>query len=770
MQGKEARAARLLELAREEFGKLTKAEEKFFEAVAKGELADYSAKGKGKNDPAKANEWGRGRVLKADRIEWVCTEPEACKLVRRQGIRVRGARVSGELDLEYARIPFVLDFEKCAFPGGIDLSYADVRGLHLEGTHTGALLADRVKVEGYVLLRRGFRANGEVCLLGAEIGAQLNCSKGEFANSEGDALKGDGMRVGGTVFLSEGFKAEGDVRLAGAEIGTNLECESGEFVNPDGEALNGDGMKVGGDVYLCGGFKARGEVRLVGAVVRGDVNCGGGKFANKGEIALNAEKVKVGGDVFLREGFRAEGEVRLLGADIGGQLDCKKGELVNPEGRSLNGDGMKVAGGVFLSEGFEAKGEVRLLGTAIGCSLECDGGKFVNKGAEALVAERLRVEGSIFLREDFRAEGGVRLLGAAVGGCLECDGGKFVNKGEVALDGDGLKVGGDVFLRKGFEAEGEVRLLGAVIGRSLDCTEGKFTNKGDVALSADGLRVGGDVFLWKGFEAEGRVVLAGASIGGCFTWTDVASPESVRLDLRSARVGTLRDDEESWPAGGKLFLHGLVYDEIDDEAPKDAESRIKWLRRQPSDRFTTQPYEQLAAVLRRSGQEEDAREILIAREKDRGRFGQMGRLRKLGHGLLGCLIGYGYRPWRAFWFMLAILLLGWFLFAAGFRSAVITPTKKEAYVLMDGEGGREVSEHYPKFNAVMYSVDMFVPLVDLHQASYWLPNANRGSRLNLKVCSVSTGSLLRSYLWFHIVSGWALTTLLVVGLTGLIRR
>jgi hypothetical protein len=59
----------------------------------------------------------------------------------------------------------------------------------------------------------------------------------------------------------------------------------------------------------------------------------------------------------------------------------------------------------------------------------------------------------------------------------------------------------------------------------------------------------------------------------------------------------------------------------------------------------------------------------------------------------------------------------------------------------------------PKFNSLVYSIDTFVPLVNLYQAKYWLPN-NR---------------FLRLYHWVHIAFGWILTTLLVVGLTGLVR-
>ena len=53
----------------------------------------------------------------------------------------------------------------------------------------------------------------------------------------------------------------------------------------------------------------------------------------------------------------------------------------------------------------------------------------------------------------------------------------------------------------------------------------------------------------------------------------------------------------------------------------------------------------------------------------------------------------------------------------------------------------------------MYSLDAFVPLIDFHQAKLWLPKPG----------------WLRGYLWLHTSAGWTLTTLLVAGLTGLVR-
>lgn len=73
----------------------------------------------------------------------------------------------------------------------------------------------------------------------------------------------------------------------------------------------------------------------------------------------------------------------------------------------------------------------------------------------------------------------------------------------------------------------------------------------------------------------------------------------------------------------------------------------------------------------------------------------------------------------------------------------------------------------------MYSLENFVPVVDLHQGNYWRPNpfhphqneepADGPPRRRM------LGSMLRCYLWVHIMAGWILTPLLFAGLSGLIR-
>jgi hypothetical protein len=345
--------------------------------------------------------------------------------------------------------------------GGLDCGggkFQNPAKANIEGSGM-ALIAEGAKIAGPVYLRNGFAAEGLVRLYGAEIKGNLECSRGKFQNPakpgvawSGVALEVATAKVEGAVILRDGFEAEGLVRLQAAEIGADLACGGGKFQNPavanvseSGTALNAEGAKVVGAVHLRDGFAAEGAVRLYGAEIGGTFTCDDGKFQNPAVanvpgsgVALVADGVRVARGALLRKCF-AEGEVRLVGAKIGGNLACDGSNFQNPaaadvpgSGMALIADGAKVAGGVLLRNGFAAKGEVRLSGAEIGVTLECDGGKFQNPtvanvpgSGAALVADGTKVAGAVLFRDGFAAEGTVRLYGAQIGGHLECRLGTF---------------------------------------------------------------------------------------------------------------------------------------------------------------------------------------------------------------------------------------------------------------------------------------------------------------------------------------------------------
>jgi sRNA-binding regulator protein Hfq len=535
---------------------------------------------------------------------------------------------------------------------------------------------------------------------------------------------------------------------------------------------------------------------------------------------INADGITVKGDVFLRDGLSAQGKVRFLGAAIGGDFSCVNGAFNNDKGYALNADGIKVKGGMYLREGFSAQGEVRFHDADISGSFDCSNGAFSNEKGKALNADGIKVKGSVFLCDGVSAQGEVRFLGADIGGDFDCSKGEFNNENGYALSADRITVKGGVFLRDGFSAQGEVRFLGADIGGVFICTQGAFHNENGHALSAEKVTISGNVFL-RGMTLHGKASLYSAVIEGGLAMDATTWENDAVLDLRQATIGILYDDN-NWPKKGNFHLDGFRYEAIHDGSPLNARDRLEWLDRQPDDQFHPQPYEQLAKVLKQAGHEEAAREIQIAKNDkmrqmqpriewlDRLRervvtvahavipFDALARsdtvkkavewirtirelhlLRRVWYWLLKWLTGYGYRPGRIALCMLGVIFVGMIFFSLGnfFDSMTSSasfyvyeqkigddkplPGTEEFKIAHKADGSLRhiLTDDYPHFNALFYSIDTFLPLVDLNQQSYWMPNAN-----------TFLGGLLRWYLLFHILAGWFFTSLLVASFTGLIKQ
>jgi hypothetical protein len=415
----------LLKSAEVHFQPLRDAEQKLLAAAPLGEMAWCGPSQKDfdpANNPLKSDGWGPERSIRADLIRWLCIDRDARSFIDPRGIQAHGARIEGGLDLSFIRVRFPLTLRCCSLKEETKLRFLRIPTISFAGSSLRSINAECAKVKGTVFLSNGFCSDGEVQLLGARIGSNLDCGAGKFRNAGGKALRADRIKIRGSLFLRNAFSAEGEVRLLGAQIGGNLECNDGSFINAGGSALSADRITVQGSVFLRDGFSAEGEVRLLGAQISGNLECNGGKFKNPGASALNADRVTVKGNVLLHNGFVAEGEVELPGAQIGNNLACDAGIFKNPRGTALNGDSINVRGFAFFRAGFSADGEVNLLSAQIGDNLECDGGAFRNSGGNALTADRINVQGDILMRDGFSADGGVRLADSVTKGTIKWTG------------------------------------------------------------------------------------------------------------------------------------------------------------------------------------------------------------------------------------------------------------------------------------------------------------------------------------------------------------
>src|SRR5262249_10458963 len=158
------------------------------------------------------------------------------------GIIIHGAEISGVLDLSSVVLRFPLALNRCRVTDAIHLISAELPFLDLSGSSVQTMRADRITVKGNVFLKDGFSSHGEVKVMGAQIEGSFVCERGILNNpaqkdvkESGTALMAESIRVNGNILLRKDFHAEGEVWLSGAEIGGTLDCSGGYFKNPEQE-------------------------------------------------------------------------------------------------------------------------------------------------------------------------------------------------------------------------------------------------------------------------------------------------------------------------------------------------------------------------------------------------------------------------------------------------------------------------------------------------------------------------------------------------------
>ncbi|HRF57285.1 MAG TPA: hypothetical protein PLV58_07795, partial [Campylobacterales bacterium] len=396
-------------------------------------------------------------------------------------------------------------------------------------------------------------------------------------------------------------------------------------------------------------------------------------------------------------------------------------------------------------------------------------------------------------------------VGAQIGSNLECTKGTFENPNGDALTCNGAEIKGGVFLTDGFNAKGKVDFGSAQIGSVLVCTNGTFENPNGDALNCDSAKIESNVFLRDGFNAKGIVNFAATQIGGSLVCTN-AKIDGV-FDLDSAKAKDLRDSEGFWSCEGlkNISLDGFVYGHIHDDF--QAEKRKKWLAKMPE--FKPQPYKQLAKVLRDMGHTKDANEIMISyHDKMRNRnfmdalksfrlrlffaypfvvlFALISWVSKL---LYGGVSGYGYKPMRTFALMVGIFVSCGYFYSYAANVAVFAPSnplifqKKDYYECNVSDFGtpfgasvfeyhknnnwtksERLDGEYTTFQPYWYSLDIFLPVVDLQMDKDW------GVFIPPKADGLTLNHFTRWVIWLENLMGWALSLILVAILSGLAKN
>ena len=676
-------------------------------------------------------DWGFDRQVPADVLLEILTTADA---VHPRGVRIRGARIVGGLAWDWQRLAVPLELIDCVIDEQIVLDHAQLAGLTLIRCRVAGLSGNGLNSSSSLTFR-------DCDFAGSVLLSEARVQGGVFA--PGSTIRGDRHRDGepvafwatrlqitGALALENGFTAHGSVILLGARIGSDLYLSGGRFLNPGADALKTADAEISGSVTLGEGFESVGRLFLSRTQVAGNFTCDGARLDGAGADALKADRIEIRGGLFMRQGFRASGRIRLLGARIGGSLECTDGSFDSAGGEdSIWAGGAQIEGSVLLRGDFRSLGRVRLVDAQIGGSLVGDGAALVNPAGQALRAVNLRVAGDVRLgsaasARAFGAEGEISFDGARIGGSVACLSGTFVNPGGTALDFANADIRGSLWLRTGID--GALRLVRASVGGDLSCRTG---------------------------SVSGDLVARGMSVAGSFGLGEGPVPPR-SLDLRRARVGQLDDDESAWPGQDRLLIEGFSYERLTARAPRSPQARISWIRRQPG--YAPEPYQQLAAVYRRSGEYAEATLVAIAQQDDLRRRGDLSRPARAWNWFLGRSIGHGYRPGRAAWALLALYVVTFVSVWLGARSDAFIQVGNTAP--QPTVTASRCGDAYPCFIPAAYTLENITPILNLHQAENWQPRS-----------STAPERLLRDWLYLSIVIGYGGTTLLVAGLSGLAR-
>jgi hypothetical protein len=465
--------------------------------------------------------------------------------------------------------------------------------------------------------------------------------------------------------------------------------------------------------------------------------------------------------------------------------------------RTILADGVDIANNVLLNAGFHSLGQVLFRDAKIGGTFRTEGSlfeygpgtAFAPQSENALGCDRMNVTGNVILSKaekpsygsNFRGE--VGFAGAFVGSNLECDGGTFHNPGKIAIRADRVAVGGSIFLRHGFSATGAVRLMNSTM-HLLDCECGTFEGDGVIALNVEDATIRGRAVFDGSVTCSGGVQLRGVDVGDvscrsgrftsfdlrysrvrrAFRWKGIVDSADTKLDLRDCAIGSIEDEEASWPKPGNFDADGLRYERFTN-CPTNVKGRLGWIRLDKAN--PVQQYRQLAKVYAEMGETKHAREVLYqledllqGRQRSSNWVGNL--LWSLWRPFPKWTTGYGYKLWRTFWLMVSITIIGGMLADLGYRYKVIRPTDKDAYSTFVKQG--RAPDNYPRFTSLMYTIEHSVPTVNVGVSSAWAANTvGQLPGLPRYACC------LRWWFFLQTLAGWTLSIFFVAGLTGLVK-
>jgi hypothetical protein len=733
---------------------------------------------------------GTRRSLDAALLRRCCDELK--DRIDRHGVRLRGAAITGSVDLSGLDVPFPLRFEDCEFDSPLTVEGAQLYELGLMGcVQLPGLLANGVRIRRDLDLSRthvtgtlrtsaSTSKQSAIWLCESEIGGRLLCLDTVIDGGAERSMQADRMHVSGNIRLLHKFTARGELRLIGARIDGSLDLTGVSIESAvTGLALDLGEAVIGGSVFLIDDPSGRRPV------IRGRIDMGrariGGQFlvrnatleatggvpvgsaysrARSAGTALSAPRLSVGAELTFEGACQVTGGMDLSMSELSSVSVGPGCSLRAPGRTALDLTNAELLSTLTLGRTVTVQGTTRLNGARIHGRLALSGAVLsAPEGRTLIAAQGAVVEGGAELQDLHAAGGRLRFSNSTLGRVVAV-GAQLDNPTGFTLSLHQATVKGSVVLVGGFRSEGLLDLSRSTIEGRLECDGGTFTCPGPAERNEHG-----DAIVAISATIRGGIYMASASI-------------SPGLDFTNAATTFLVDDPANWPA--RFVISGFTYDRFDQPQVSgvspawDHAARCAWLNRQAA--YDAGPYEQAARVFRQHGYANGAKAILIAQRRHARRAisGRWALPRRALDTAYSITVGYGYRPGRVLWLlaMLLILVTG-SLLVPGAQAAMRATSAGTVYTThgpLRAAGGPPAgpSPQAPAdacgngqilcFNPFLYAIDTVIPLISLDQRSTWHPDARAPG-----------GGVLQWWLNAATILGWLLSSIFVLSLASLAR-
>ncbi|MGI5286324.1 hypothetical protein ACQEVF_23700 [Nonomuraea polychroma] len=236
-------------------------------------------------------------------------QPEPGKI---PALRLRGARITGTLDLSGGTVEAEIAIDRCVFEQAPRMVGAKLRTLAITSSTLPGLDCSWSAVDGHLILS-GSSIRGTTWMLGTRLAGEM-ITNGTRLGAGGLALNMSGATLNHSWFGRDAFHVLGEIKAHGARFHGGMFLEGAELSHSGGQTFRAEHALIEGQMEWTNGFRSHGTVWLRDSTIACTFSLHGAVL-QADDLALNLARTEIH-ELVLTPMERVEGDVSFANATI----------------------------------------------------------------------------------------------------------------------------------------------------------------------------------------------------------------------------------------------------------------------------------------------------------------------------------------------------------------------------------------------------------------------------------------------------------------------